>query len=449
MTTITSELQAKGAAARQAARQLARLSTEVKNRALLAIAEALDARQEEILAANREDHQAAQVSGLSPAVVDRLLLNPERLSAVAKDVRTVALLPDPVGEVIDMRTLPNGLVAGRRRVPLGVIAAIYESRPNVTVDIASLCLKSGNACILRGGKEVIRSNTVLARVMREAVVAAGVPEGAVQLIENTDRALVGEMLKMRDVIDLVVPRGGGELVRFVAENARMPVLVGGIGVCHTYVDRAADIDMAVRVVHNAKCRRCSICNALDTLLVHADIAEAFLPAIARVWAEAGVEMRCDPRALRVLQEQGTRNKEQGTGNKEQGTRNKEQQGGLGSLKLVPCSDVDFDTEFLALVAAVRVVDSLDDALDHIERHGTGHSDAIISEDYSAARRFVDEVDTAVVYVNASTQFTDGAQFGLGAEIIDSTQKTIARGPVGLREITTYKWIVLGSGQTRP
>ena len=424
--TIASELQAKGRAARQAARLLPRLSTEVKNRALHDIAEALLARQEEILAANAEDHAAAKASGISASVLDRLLLNPDRLAAVAEGVRTVAALPDPVGEVIDMRTLPNGLVVGRRRVPLGVIAAIYESRPNVTVDIASLCLKSGNACILRGGKEVIRSNTVLARVLREAAAAAGVPEGAIQLIENTDRALVGEMLKMRDVIDLVVPRGSAELINFVAENARMPVLVGGTGVCHTYVDRAADLDKGVRVVHNAKCRRYSICNALDTLLVHADIAAAFLPAIARAWAEAGVEMRCDQRSLAILQASE-----------------------VAGLSLKPAQADDFGKEFLAPIAAVRVVDSLDEALDHIYEHGTGHSDAIITEDYSAAMRFLDEVDTAVVYVNASTQFTDGAQFGLGAEIIDSTQKTIARGPVALREITTYKWIVLGSGQTRP
>jgi glutamate-5-semialdehyde dehydrogenase len=413
VTSIASELQAKGRAARQAARQLPRLSTEVKNRALHSIAEALLARQEEILAANAEDHAAAKASGISASVLDRLLLNPDRL-------------PDPVGEVIDMRTLPNGLVVGRRRVPLGVIAAIYESRPNVTVDIASLCLKSGNACILRGGKEVIRSNTVLARVLQEAAAADGVPEGAIQLIENTDRALVGEMLKIRDVIDLVVPRGSAELINFVAENARMPVLLGGVGVCHTYVDCAADLDKGVRVVHNAKCRRYSICNALDTLLVHADIAAAFLPAIARLWAEAGVEMRCDQRSLAILQASE-----------------------VAGLSLKPAQADDFGKEFLAPIAAVRVVDSLDEALDHIYEHGTGHSDAIITEDYSAAMRFLDEVDTAVVYVNASTQFTDGAQFGLGAEIIDSTQKTIARGPVALREITTYKWIVLGSGQTRP
>jgi len=426
MTSAVSELQTKGRAARQAARRLPGLSTEVKNRALHSIAEALLSRQEEILAANAEDHEAAKASGLSASVLDRLLLNPDRLAAVADGVRTVAALPDPVGEVIDMRTLPNGLVVGRRRVPLGVIAAIYESRPNVTVDIASLCLKSGNACILRGGKEVIRSNTVLARVLGEAAAGAGVPEGAIQLIENTDRALVGEMLKMRELIDLVVPRGSAELIRFVAENARMPVLVGGTGVCHTYVDRAADIDMGVRVAYNAKCRRYSICNALDTLLVHADIAEAFLPAIARAWAEADVEMRCDQRSLSILQASE-----------------------VAGLSLKPAQADDFGKEFLAPIASVRVVDSLDEALDHIYEHSTGHSDAIITEDYSAAMRFLDEVDTAVVYVNASTQFTDGAQFGLGAEIIDSTQKTIARGPVALREITTYKWIVLGSGQTRP
>jgi glutamate-5-semialdehyde dehydrogenase len=336
------------------------------------------------------------------------------------------MLPDPVGEMIDMRTLPNGLRVGRRRVPLGVIAAIYESRPNVTVDIASLCLKSGNACILRGGKETINSNRVIAGVLREAIASAGAPGEAVQLIENTDRALVGELLKMREVIDLVVPRGGAELIRYVADNATMPVLTGGIGVCHTYVDRAADVEKAARVVHNAKTRKFSICNALDTVLVHREIAGEALPAIARRWSEAGVEMRCDENALRILQAAE-----------------------VPEAKLRPASAEDFGHEFLALIAAVKVVDSLDDALEHIYRYGTGHSDAIITEDYSAAMRFLDEVDTAVCYVNASTQFTDGGQFGLGAEIIDSTQKTIARGPVGLREITTYKWIVLGDGQTRP
>ena len=426
MTTTASDIQAKGAAAREAARALARLSAEVRNRALEAIAGELPARESDILAANAEDIEAGRQAGLSEAVLDRLLLTHERLEGIAADVRQVAMLPDPLGEMFDTRTLANGLQVGRKRVPLGVMAAVYESRPNVTVDIASLCLKSGNACILRGGKEAIHSNIVLAGVVREAITGAGVPRDAVQLIENTDRTLLGELLKMREAIDLLVPRGGAELIRYVTENASMPVLTGGTGVCHTYVDRVADLDKAVRVAHNAKCRKFSICNALDTLLVHRDVAEGFLPAMGRSWAEAGVEMRCDERSLRILKAAE-----------------------IAELSLEPAAEDDFGKEFLSRVAAVGVVDSLDEALEHIYRFGTGHSDAIITEDYSAAMRFLDEVDTAVVYVNASTQFTDGAQFGLGAEIIDSTQKTIARGPVGLREITTYKWIVLGSGQTRP
>ena len=426
MTTTASDLQTKGVAAKAAARALARLSSEVKSQALRNVARDLLARDAEVLAANARDIEAGRQAGLSEAVLDRLLLTRERLEGIAADVRQVSLLPDPIGEVFDMRTLPNGLQVGRKRVPLGVIAAVYESRPNVTVDIASLCLKSGNACILRGGKEAINSNIVLAGVVRGAIAEAGLPAAAVQMVENPDRALLGELLKMRDAIDLMVPRGGEELIRYVAENATMPVLTGGIGVCHTYVDRAADIAKAVPVVHNAKCRKFSICNALDTVLVHTEIAEEFLPAIGRSWTEAGVEMRCDERSLRVLKAQE-----------------------IPEIKLTPAAPDDFGREFLSLVAAVKTVDSLDEALEHIHRYATGHSDAIITEDYSAAMRFLNEVDSAVVYVNASTQFTDGAQFGLGAEIIDSTQKTIARGPVGLREITTYKWIVLGSGQTRP
>ena len=426
MTTTANELHTKGEAAKRASRELARTSTEVKNRALNAVADALLERADDVLRANRHDVQGAQDAGLTPAVIDRLTLTKGKLEGIANDVRAIALLPDPVGEMIDMRTLPNGMQVGRRRVPLGVIAAIFESRPNVTVDIASLCLKSGNACILRGGKEAINSNRALANIVRDAIGSAGAPREALQLIENTDRQLIGDMLKMKDIISLVVPRGGAELIRFVAENATMPVLTGGIGVCHTYVDKAADIAKAVPVVHNAKTRKVSICNALDTLLVHEEIAPRALPQIAGAWTEAGVEMRCDERALRIL--------------------NAAEIPGINAL---PAAPDDFGREFLALVAAVKVVDSLDDALEHIYQYGTGHSDAIITEDYSAAMRFLDEVDTAVVYVNASTQFTDGAQFGLGAEIIDSTQKTIARGPVGLREITTYKWIVFGNGQTRP
>lgn len=411
--------------AKAAARRLAGTSTAVKNRALEAMAAALIERQDEILEANKQDVERASDAGLAEAPLNRLKLSPEKLETIASDVRTVARLPDPVGEVIDGWKLPNGLDVSRRRVPLGVLAAIFESRPNVTIDIASLCLKSGNACVIRGGSEAIRSNTVLARVAREAQEASGVPQGVLQLIENTDRVLVGQLLGLRDYIDIVVPRGGAELIRFVAENARMPVLTGGVGVCHTYVDRTADLEKAVNIVTNAKTRNWSICNALDTLLVHADVAIGYLPQVARSMAEKGVELRCDERALSVLQQTDD------------------------GARAIPAQPDDFGREFLAAVAAVRVVDSLDEALDHIAEYGTGHSDAIVTEDFSAAKRFTDEVDTAVVYVNASTQFTDGAQFGLGAEIIDSTQKTISRGPTGLREITTYKWIVQGEGQVRP
>ncbi|MEX0682811.1 MAG: glutamate-5-semialdehyde dehydrogenase [Dehalococcoidia bacterium] len=424
MTTTANELQTKGQAARQAARELARTSAVVKNKALIGIADSLMDRADEIIRANEHDVEGGKESGLTPAVIDRLTLNADRLANIAGDVRAVGALPDPIGEMLDMRTLPNGMQVGRRRVPLGVIAAIYEARPNVTVDIASLCLKAGSASILRGGKETINSNKVIARVLREAIAAAGGPGEAVQLIENTDRALVGELLQMRDVIDLVVPRGGAELIRYVAENATMPVLTGGIGVCHTYVDRAADLEKAVAIALNAKTRKYSICNALDTVIVHDEVAARFLPDMARAFADNGVTMHCDDRALPIAQ-------------------------AASGATVVPAVDEDWDREWLSLAAGIRVVNSLDEALDHIYKHGTGHSDAIVTEDYSAAMRFLDEVDTAVCYVNASTQFTDGAQFGLGAEIIDSTQKTIARGPVGLREITTYKWIVFGSGQTRP
>lgn len=426
MTTTASELEAKGAAAREAARALARLSAEVRNRAILNISQHLLEGEAEVLAANREDMEAGRRAGLSEALLDRLLLSHERLEGMAADVGQVASLPDPLGEVFDMRTLPNGLQLGRKRVPLGVIASIYESRPNVTVDIACLCLKSGNACILRGGKEAIHSNSALASVVQEAVAAAGAPEKAVQFVESTDRAMVGEMLQMRDVIDLLIPRGGAELIRYVAQNATMPVVTGGIGVCHTYVDGSADIQMAVEVVDNAKTRRPSICNALDTLLVHDAAAAGVLPALGRRWAEAGVEMRCDERSLRILSAAE-----------------------IPELSLKPAAEDDFGKEFLALVAAVRVVDSLDEALAHIERYGSGHSEAIVASDYGAAMRFLDEVDAAAVYVNASTQFTDGAQFGLGAEVGISTQKMHARGPMGPRELTSYKWIILGSGQTRP
>jgi glutamate-5-semialdehyde dehydrogenase len=418
------ELEQKARAAKAASRRLAYLSAEVKNRALHNISTNLLAKQDEILSANQIDYHEAHTSGMNAAMLDRLMLSSERLEAIARDVLAVAALPDPVGEVFDMRTLPNGLQLSRKRVPLGVIGAIYESRPNVTIDISVLCLKSGNAIILRGGKEAINSNSALARVVQDAAARAGVPEGAVQFIENTDRTLVNEMLKMRHFIDLIVPRGGADLIKLITENAAMPVVAGGVGVCHTYVDKSADVDKAVAIAFNAKVQRPTVCNALDTLLVHADIAQRCLPLVAAEWAKAGVEMHCDGRAMAILKPNP-------------------------SLKLAPATDKDWGKEFLSLVAAVKVVDSLDEALQHIERYGSGHSEAIITEEDSAATRFLNEVDAACVYVNASTRFTDGGQFGLGAEVGISTQKFHARGPLGVRELTSYKWIIFGSGQVRP
>ncbi len=336
------ELETKGRVAKAASRRMAYLSTEVKDKALHNISDDLLARKDEILSANQVDYKEAEVSGMGAAMLDRLMLNSSRLEAIAQDVLAVAALPDPVGEVFDMRTLPNGLLIGRKRVPLGVIGAIYESRPNVTVDISVLCLKSGNAIILRGGTEAIHSNSALARVVQEAIIRAGVPDGAVQFIENTDRALVNQMLKMRGFIDLVIPRGGAGLIKLVTENATMPVISGGIGVCHTYVDKSADMDKAVAIAFNAKVQRPTVCNALDTLLVHADIAQRCLPLVAAEWAKVGVEMHCDERALAILKPDT-------------------------SLQLAPATGEDWGKEFLSLVAAVRVVDSLDEALGHIER----------------------------------------------------------------------------------
>jgi len=424
MKTAIEELDAKGKAAKLASRKLAYLSTEIKNKALINIADDLSSKKDKILAANELDRKEAEASGMDPALLDRLLLSPDRLEGMAHDVRVVAALPDPVGEAFDMRTLPNGLLIGRRSVPFGVIGAIYESRPNVTIDISVLCLKSGNAIILRGGKEALNSNAALAGVVREAATRAGIPEGAVQFIEDTERTLINHLLTMDSTIDLIIPRGGAGLIQFIRDNATMPVIAGGIGVCHTYVDQSADLTKAVDIAFNAKVQRPSVCNALDTLLVHTDIAQSYLPLVAAEWTKAGVEMRCDPRALSILKADS-------------------------SLKLAPATDGDWGKEFLALVASVKVVGSLDEAMEHIERHGSGADEAIVTEDYSAAMRFLNEVDAACVYVNASTRFTDGGQFGLGAEVAISTQKMHARGPIGLKELTTYKWIVFGSGQVRP
>ena len=422
-TKAVDQILAKGRAARDASRVLARLSSQVKNRALLNIAEALETGQDNVLEANEQDYRSAQNDGLNEAGLDRLLLTPDRLQAIAKDVRAVAALPDPVAETLDMTTLPNGLLVGKRRVPLGVVGSIYESRPNVTVDISVLCLKSGNACLLRGGKESLRSNSALIELIRHGISEAGIPSQAVEFVDDPDRALLNVMLGMKEYIDLLVPRGGAELIQFVAENATMPAVTGGIGVCHTYIDRAAEVEKAANIVYNAKVQRPTVCNALDTVLVHSDIARQCLPRIARELGEAGVELHCDHRALAVL-------------------------GPNPSAQVLPACEEDWGREFLSLTAAVRVVDSLDEALQHIETYGSGHSEAIVTEDYSAAMRFLDEVDAAAVFVNASTRFTDGGQFGLGAEVGISTQKFHARGPMGLRELTSYKWVIMGNGQVR-
>jgi glutamate-5-semialdehyde dehydrogenase len=424
MKSAAEELKAKGRAAKAASRRMAYLSTDIKNNALRNIADDLIARKDEILGANKKDFNKAKTFGMGTALLDRLMLDKSRLEGIAADTRAVAALPDPVGETFEMCTMPNGLQIGKKRVPIGVIGAIYESRPNVTVDIASLCLKSGNAVILRGGKETINSNTAIVRVIQDACKRAGMPEGCVQFIDNTDHVLVDRMLKMNDVIDLIIPRGGAGLIKSVTENATMAVVSGGIGVCHTYIDKSADIQKAVDIVYNAKVQRPTVCNALDTVLVHADIARSYLPGMANELNKAKVELHCDARALAILKP------------------NK-------ALKLVPAVGEDWGKEFLALIAAVRVVASLDEALEHIEKYGSGHSEAIVTEDYQNAMRFLNEVDAACVYVNASTRFTDGGQFGLGAEVGISTQKLHARGPMGLKELTTYKWIILGSGQVRP
>ena len=415
-------LRAQVEAARAGSKALAVATTQQKNAALAAIAAGLRARRDEVAAANARDLAKAERDGVETASIDRIRLGPERIESLAAALSIVIALQDPVGETIDSAVRPNGLVVGRVRVPLGVIAAIYENRPNVTIDIAALCLKSGNACVLRGGREALESNRVLASIIGDGLRTAGLPGEAVQFIANTDRALVGALLAMNDLIDLMIPRGGKGLVERVRSEAAMPVVAGGIGICHTYVDQAADLEMALEIVDNAKTRRVSICNALDVILLHTDIAAPFLAAIAGRW-DARVELRADPAALALLHDTAA-------------TAN-------------PAGPDDFDTEFLDMIAAVRVVESADAAMAHIEGHGSGHSEAIVTNDHALAERFLREVDASTVYVNASTQFTDGAEFGLGAEVGISTGKLHARGPMGLQELTSYKWVVRGTGQTRP
>lgn len=404
--------------ARNAARRLASLPNPIKNQALTLIADRLWQEKDIIQRENRQDVEAAQELGHPAAFIDRLTLSDKVIQSMVKGLREVVQLPDPVGAVTSMWRRPNGLLVGRQRIPLGVIGFIYESRPNVTVDAAALCLKSGNAIILKGGKEAIRSNLILARIMAQALEAAGVPPAAVQVIPTTEREAVTELLKLDELVDLIIPRGGEGLIRFVAENSRIPVLKHYKGVCHIFVDADADLAMAEEICFNAKVQRPGVCNAMETLLVHEQIVPQFLPRMFARFRQAGVELRGCPRTRQI------------------------------DPQVKPAIESDWPEEYLELILAVRVVPDLDTALDHIARYSSNHTDAIITRDYDNAQRFLNEVDSSVVLVNASTRFNDGGELGLGAEIGISTSKLHAFGPMSLEELTTTKFIVYGSGQIR-
>ena len=412
-------LETQGLAARHAERVLAVAGTAQKNRALEAMARALKERESAILAENQKDLAAARESGMKASLLDRLALSPQRIDGIVEGVRQVAALPDPIGCVTRMEKRPNGLVIGKRRVPLGVIGIIYEARPNLTVDAAALCLKSGNAVILRGGKEAFRSNKAFVAVMRDALEAAGLPRDCVALVEDTSRTSAQELMGLTGYLDVLIPRGGAGLIRTVVENARVPVIETGVGVCHVYVDEEADLDMGARIIYNAKTSRPSVCNAAECLLVHAQAAEAFLPKAKALLDQKNVELRGCPRTCAILGE-----------------------------GVQPACEADWDTEFGDYILAVKVVEDAGEAIDFINAHGSGHSEAIVTNNYFTAQRFLDQVDAAAVYVNASTRFTDGFEFGLGAEIGISTQKMHARGPMGLEELTSSKYIVYGTGQVR-
>lgn len=415
-------LEQMGIAAKAASYKLAQLSSREKNRVLEKIADYLEAQAHDIIQANDQDVLEARRNGLSEAMLDRLALNPQRLKSIADDVRQVCKLADPVGQIIDGGLLDSGLRIERRRVPLGVIGVIYEARPNVTVDVASLCLKTGNAAILRGGKETWRTNAATVKVIQQALEECGLPAGAVQAIESPDRALVNEMLRMDKYIDMLIPRGGAGLHKLCREQSTIPVITGGIGVCHIYVDDTAEIDPALKIIVNAKTQRPSTCNTVETLLVNQQIAERFLPALSTQMAQSGVTLHADAAALTTLQS--------------------------GPAHVEAVKPEQYDDEFLSLDLNVKLVASLDEAIEHIREHGTQHSDAILTRTLSNANRFVNEVDSSAVYVNASTRFTDGGQFGLGAEVAVSTQKLHARGPMGLEALTTYKWVGFGDDTIR-
>lgn len=416
-------LEQMGKAAKQASYQLSTLSTAQKNAALMLIADMLEANSQSIIQANELDMAAARESGMKASLLDRLLLTPERLSAIANDVRDVCRLNDPVGQVIDGAQMDSGLKLQRRRVPLGVVGVIYEARPNVTIDVASLCLKTGNAAILRGGKETHHTNLATVNVIQKALEESGLPPAAVQAIQSPDRALVAEMLRLDKYIDMLIPRGGAALHKLCREQSTIPVITGGIGVCHTFVDESVDFDKALTVIESAKVQRPSACNSLETLLVHEAIASRFLPELSEKMHIAGVTLHASSSALPYLQN--------------------------GPATVVEVKEEDYQDEWLSLDLNVTVVAGLDAAVAHIRQYGTEHSDAILTRSISSAERFVNEVDSSAVYVNASTRFTDGGQFGLGAEVAVSTQKLHARGPMGLEALTTYKWIGYGDDLVRP
>jgi glutamate-5-semialdehyde dehydrogenase len=411
-------MQSLGQHARQASRALARAGTETKNKALLAMAAELRAAVETLKRENERDLEAGRSKGLEAALLDRLTLSDARIESMAEGLEQIAALPDPVGEISDMTYRPSGIQLGRMRVPLGVVGIIYESRPNVTADAAALCLKSGNATILRGGSEAIHSNQAIAACIRRGLDQAGLPETAVQVVQTTDRAAVGQLITMPEYVDVIVPRGGKSLIERISNEAKVPVIKHLDGICHVYIDSEADLDMAEAIAFNAKCHRYGVCNAMETLLVDAAVADTILPRLAVRYGDEGVELRGCSRTRAILKD------------------------------INAASDADWDTEYLAPILSIKVVDGLDEAMEHIHHHSSGHTESIVTENYQRARRFLAEVDSSSVMVNASTRFADGFEYGLGAEIGISTDKIHARGPVGLEGLTSQKWIVLGSGQVR-
>ncbi|MBK3332560.1 glutamate-5-semialdehyde dehydrogenase [Persephonella atlantica] len=413
-------------AAKNSQKSLRKINTEIKNKTLLRAAELILENKEKIEEENRKDLQKAEKKGYSKALLDRLALNEKRIKGMVQVLKDVASLPDPVGQIISMWTRPNGLKVGRMRVPLGTIMIIYEARPNVTIEAAALCMKSSNAVLLKGGSETINSNKILVDILKQAARETGFPENAIQFVETTEREVVNHLLQLDQYIDVVIPRGGEGLIRTVAEKAKMPVIKHYKGVCNLYIDNEADMEKALNIAYNAKVQRPSVCNAIENLIVHKDIAEDFLPEIAYYYGKAGVEMRCDELSYQIL---STHPKAHDT-------------------EIVPAKEEDFYEEFLDLIIAVKVVNSLDEAIDFIHKYGSNHSESIVTENYTKGMRFINEVDSSAVYINASTRFTDGNEFGLGAEMGISTDKIHARGPMGLEELTIPKFIIFGDGQIR-